>query len=663
MIIKFVRVMNFRSVLDGAISCDALTALVGPNGCGKSTFLRALDLFYSPSPNVTRDDFYNRNTENDIEIAVTFTDLTAIETERFRSRMTGPDLAVVRVLSAAEGKESGRYYGFRMHNPDFAVVRSKSGREFNEAYKAVRESGGYAELPVSRSQAEGQANLETWENEHPDRLVPGRDDGQFFGFTNVARGYLGDITRFLFIPAVRDAGDDVTEGKSSPITTLMDLVVRAALASRAEIATLRQETQQRYDALTDPATLPELGNLANNLSGTLQQYYQDTGVSLKWLPTEAVSLPPPRADVRLVEDEFEVPVSRTGHGLQRAFILALLQHLAVARAARDTELEIERVTDGGEDRGPEIPELNLILGIEEPELYQHPNRQRHFARVLFDLASGKIPGVANRTQILYATHSALMVGIDRFNQVRRVSRSVNGNGGPKITAVAGTTWDKIAERVWIADGSPGQKYTESTIRPRVASLMTPWMNEGFFADVVVLVEGEDERAAILGVAQSMGHDLEGDGCSVIPCNGKASIDRPAAIFSELGISTYIIWDGDKSLKGSEDKNKEAQSIEANRRLLRLVGGAAADWPSCIEATHACFEDKLESTMRDEIGNELFAKLRDEQAKKFGYQKPSQATKNPSIIAEILKGAAAEGKKSHALETIVAAIVAMRRARK
>ena len=30
--------------------------------------------------------------------------------------------------------------------------------------------------------------------------------------------------------------------------------------------------------------------------------------------------------------------------------------------------------------------------------------------------------------------------------------------------------------------------------------MTPWMGEGFFADVVVLVEGEDDRAAILGYA-------------------------------------------------------------------------------------------------------------------------------------------------------------------
>ena len=84
----------------------------------------------------------------------------------------------------------------------------------------------------------------------------------------------------------------------------------------------------------------------------------------------------------------------------------------------------------------------------------------------------------------------------------------------------------------------------TTIKPRVSTLMTPWMNEGFFADVVVLVEGEDDRAAILGAAQAKGIHLESDGFAVIPCGGKASLDRPAAIFQGLGIAIYLLWDAD-----------------------------------------------------------------------------------------------------------------------
>ena len=41
------------------------------------------------------------------------------------------------------------------------------------------------------------------------------------------------------------------------------------------------------------------------------------------------------------------------------------------------------------------------------------------------------------------------------------------------------------------------------------------MNEGFFADVVVLVEGESDRAWILVAALAKGRDLETEGYAVI----------------------------------------------------------------------------------------------------------------------------------------------------
>lgn len=47
MIIKSVQVKNFRSIKDEILQCDKLTALVGANGSGKPSFLRAIELFYS----------------------------------------------------------------------------------------------------------------------------------------------------------------------------------------------------------------------------------------------------------------------------------------------------------------------------------------------------------------------------------------------------------------------------------------------------------------------------------------------------------------------------------------------------------------------------------------------------------------------------------------
>jgi len=83
MIIKQIDVKNVRCILDETLDCEPLTALVGPNGAGKSTFIRALELFYALNPKVTADDFYNRDTAQAIEIAVTFADVGPEASKRF----------------------------------------------------------------------------------------------------------------------------------------------------------------------------------------------------------------------------------------------------------------------------------------------------------------------------------------------------------------------------------------------------------------------------------------------------------------------------------------------------------------------------------------------------------------------------------------------------
>ena len=133
-----------------------------------------------------------------------------------------------------------------------------------------------------------------------------------------------------------------------------------------------------------------------------------------------------------MEDDYGSRVERTGHGLQRAFIITMLQHLDAIRY-------VEPEPEDGDSEGAEsdtkansyqLP--NLVLAIEEPELYQHPSRQRHLASVLLNLETGAIPGVAKSTQVIYATHSPLFVGLDRFDQIR-VLRKVPGEDSKPMT--------------------------------------------------------------------------------------------------------------------------------------------------------------------------------------------------------------------------------------
>jgi hypothetical protein len=361
--------------------------------------------------------------------------------------------------------------------------------------------------------------------------------------------------------------------------------------------------------------------------------------------------------LRLAEDGFESSVGRTGHGLQRAFILTLLQHLAKARnmAAAD-EADARGEGEGADLEVAVAGELpDLVLAIEEPELYQHPNRQRHLARVLMELASGRLPGVAGRTQVLYTTHSPLFVGIDRFAQVRRIRKQRLENNAPKVTRVASTSLDLVAAELQRAAGAGGAPFTGETLRPRLQPLMTPWMNEGFFADVVVLVEGEDDRAAILGQALADGVSLESRGIAVIPCLGKCSLDRPYIVFSQLGIPVYVLWDSDQEC----DQQSQEANKATNKSLLRLVNEELEDWPHFVHAQAACFTDDLEALIEREIGPEPYLRLLSAEQVRFGFPKRAQAQKNPTVVQAVIAGARAEGLESATLRTIVERILALR----
>ena len=649
--IQNVHVKNFRSILNESLPCDSLTALVGRNGSGKSSFLSALELFYNPAAKVTPEDFYAEDVTQDIEIAVTYKCLNAEAKDFFSAYIDNGSLTVVRVFSDPQSGKSSSYHGMRLQNPDFVDIRKASAAmDKRNKYNEIRGKGQYEALPSVNSADAVLRELDDWETQNPKHCKSSRDSGQFFGFTQVGQGHLGRYTKFIHIPAVRDALEDATERRGSSVTELMDLVVRSALAKRVEVEDFKQRTQDQYREIMNPMNLPELGNLSQGLSRTLQSYVPDAKVLLQWSEPPDISIPLPQAEVKLMEDDYESKVERTGHGLQRAFIITMLQHLDAVRYVEPVpEAGASDETESGAGASSfQLP--NLVLAIEEPELYQHPSRQRHLASVLLNLAEGAIPSVAENTQVIYATHSPLFVGLDRFAQIRVLRKVTREDGKPRTTQLKKTDKGAVARELGQARDRKGKIFTADTLEPRLRSMMTPWMGEGFFADVVVLVEGEDDRAAILSFAKSKKCDFDGMGISVIPCSGKSSIDRPLVIFRQLGILVYVVWDGDRG--GNNAKP------EVNKRLLRLLDKPDQDWPHFVADSSACFQVNLEKTLEDEIGRESFIQWLSEAQQIFGIDTKKDALKSPALFEYVIAKATQSGRTSGTLESIVEKIVSL-----
>ncbi len=641
MFLKEISIKNYRSILESMLQCDSLTALVGPNGSGKSSFLNAIQLFYNPSAKVTPEDFYNNDTTNDIEITLKFTCLSQAAKKHFSHYMDGEALMVTRVIPDPDSTGKPTYYGMRLQNLDFADIRRTTGAmPKREKYKELRKTEAYDDLPVANTADAVNSALDDWESRFPEKCRRMRDDGQFFGFKQVGHSYLSQYTHCIHVPAVREASQDATEQRGSAVTELMDLVVREALTNRPEVEAFKSQVLTDYRRVMAPKNFKELSSLQAGLSRTLQSYVPDAAVKLQWAELSELSIPQPQAEIKLLEDNYASRVGSSGHGVQRALVMSLLQHL------NDVRNSTEDTTSSEHSQLP-----NLVLTIEEPELYQHPSRQRHFAEVLIKAATSIEPALGGSTQIIYTTHSPLFVGLDRFNHIRVLRKTSHDNGKPKVTTLKKADMGSIANELQAAKGDPTTEFTEDTLRARLQAIMTPWINEGFFADVVVLVEGETDLAVITGVARSMGHELDSLGVAVIPCTGKTCLDRPLVIFRQLGIPVYVVWDG--------DWNSTNAKAEDNEYILRLLQLARDPWPEFVGEAGACFKVNLEKTLASEIGKQEFEVLCSEAQRHFDIAKKGRALKNPAVIQRIMKRANAEGRSSTSLTKVVQKIIALR----
>jgi putative ATP-dependent endonuclease of the OLD family len=667
MILKKAHIKNFRSLKDVSISFEKQTAILGGNGAGKSTILKALERFYGPSTSISLDDFFGKDVDDSIEIALTFTDFNDSESEIFGSRIVNNELNVVRVFDLKSGRNSGRYYGFiRGYEPFDAIRNLDKATAKRSAYKELRTSNAalYEDLQDVTKAEDIDAQFVAWEQSHPDKCQLIRDDGQFLGFTNVAKGSLSKSTNFVFIPAVRDAAIDAVDGRGSAIARLMELVVKSAVQRRKDFQQWQEKTSSEYKQLVNPDNLTELKGLADDLTKSLRMLYEDTAVSLEWQPPADFTVPLPAADVLLEDGGFPSSVEKQGNGLQRAFILTLLQHLARATVLNTQtpvdEIEIDDTTKAGVVPDlkaiPETPALlpGLILAIEEPELYQHPTKQRHFARVLSLLSDGSLPGVAAKMQIAFASHSPYFVCIDRFDEVRLARRQPIPDVKHKECTLRESSLHRVCELLEHAHGKPPGTFTETGLRSRL-HIITPEVAEGFFADAVVLVEGESDRAALKAIAAMKEVDFEAMGIAVLSVNGKNNLDRPAAIFMSLEIPVYAIWDCDRAA--------EKIDYEGTNRALQRLFGVSDEYVvaagTIIADKFACFDARLEKTLEAELGAQQLEAALTEVMKDFSVGRKEDAIKAPMIMRHALAKLAEQKIYSNSLETILEKICALR----
>ena len=626
MMLKSVRIENYRSVKDEMLRCDRLTALVGANGSGKSSFLRAIELFSLEKPGLTEGDYYDGRTDDPIRITATFAGLPDSAKEQFGDYVLDDEITVTNILEWNDGKPKPSYHGTVLRNPDFDFIHVDGRDDVLRKYDELRRKDAYGDLPKCATKGAVKAIFSQWKTDHPDRCEKGLDDGTHFKH---GRKFPEQFVQILYVTPVRDAAEDAQESRNSVLSRLMDRVVAGSLEADEDIRELKEDARKRYDELMRTTGRKKIRDLGRRIAGTVSDFAPEAKVDLSWGSTDLRI--ESKAEIKLEEDGYPSTVDGAGHGLQRILIMSLLQQLEEARA--------------GEAEGDPGESPALVILIDEPELYQHPNRQRHMSEVLRSLV-GEEGETARETQVIYSTHSPHFVGIDALDRVRLVRKEADGEDGPRVSRITDASLDDVAREL---SGIPGyRKETAQDLRRRLRIIMTPMMNEGFFANTIVLVEGDGDRAALTAVARSAGPTLESLGISVIPCHGKDSLPRPAEVFRQFKIPLYAMWD--------EDYPKQGSTL--NREILSAIGQRPVERPLEVGDAYACLRDNLGDVIKRDFGGK-FEKYRRECSKELRVPR-KDVVKRPHAISYLIETAIHDGIRFPTLEDVVRRVIKMSR---
>ena len=638
--LKKLRIENFRSFKDETIYFDDYTCFVGPNGAGKSAILTALNVFFrnnaSSSTNVQvlgEEDFHHKNTSAPVKITLTFEDLSEAAKQDFKHYYRQGNLTIFAqaVWDESAGSAVVKQYGARLVMKKFASFFEADDtkakvQDLKQIYNRIRKE--VTDLPPPGSKQAMIDTLRGYEEDHPEQCELLDDTAQFYGWSKGAN-LLKKYIQWVYIPAVKDASTEQEEGSKTALGQLLERTIRAKVNFEEPIAKLQKQLEREYQDLVQKEQA-ELSELQTSLEKRLRTWASPSAkVSLNWHydPDKSVVVNEPIARVAIGEDNFIGEVARLGHGMQRAFIVSILQELASSE----------------QEQAP-----TLLLGFEEPELYQHPPQAQHIADLLENLTMK----AGGNTQILVSTHSPYFVSSKGFENVRAVRKQQE----EQSSKVCGTTYDKVEKRLAAALGE--KCITPTSLMARIEQIMQPSQKELFFTRIAVLVEGIEDIAFIsthLQISDAWSKFRE-YGCHFIVGDGKTSLSRPLAIAKELNIPTFVVFDSDAHETKEEVRKCDQKD---NSCILQLCGIEKVDplptdnfWHDKLVMWKSTITRIVPADFAQGAWDQAEAKAR----KTWGFTE-GVTRKNNMLIAATLEELASQGKMSPNLEKLCKQILA------
>ena len=611
--IKRIAIKNFRAIRDQIIELEPYNTFVGANGSGKSTVLNALNLFFGEldGKRISDRDVHNKNTSETIEISVTFSNLSEKEKTEFKHYVRANELTIVAEISIPNCSPVKVIKGERLVFPpftDFHDGESASARA--TIFNKLREE--YPDLQNATNDTGRKETLSEYEEQLPEtekKFI--RSEDKFFGATK-GQGKLQKFVKWVYVPAVKDASNEGEENRSSYLSKLMGVVVRQRLNHQEKLEEIQKSAVSSFNEMLREQK-HHLEDLNQSLSQRLRDAFTgDVKLNLTWKEgDDAFQIPEPEATIELKDQNFEGKVDNFGHGLQRTFLIILLQEIAT--------LEAE-----------DLP--TLILGCEEPELYQHPTQARHLAKVLGALAG-------DNAQVLVTSHNPNFVNVEYFEGIRRFSNTM---GTLRITSSKFTDlWSTYNEVSNTQDNSSSMERAQLEIRAKLAIRTLPKFNDVFFMERAVLVEGISDQACFNSLidVREMRDQFQRPGIDILSCDGKSNIVFLKLIADAFEIPNFVVFDCDGDVKNPAAGAKHERDNNALFKLCKYKLDEGFPDSDLVENDFVAWKTNIEAVIEADCGGYHEAAKHKASVSVGQF---ANAKKNPLYVAALVREAAQSG---------------------